>query len=193
MLESLRLQPRASASNQTRSAKARFSGLKLAIFVALSFAGCASAAQAPQAALPIVEVEPKGPRTYEIRGLAPQSWSSDKVRGMLLKRAAELASEQGESCFVLREAQMERDVAFVALPSGHMTVKTGEGSAEWQRYWRLYRQLLNGPGVRLIDEPDQKDGLTRVVEARMLIDLCTKGIAIGGGTRFEVSRILAKR
>lgn len=170
-----------------------FSRPMLLIFAVALVAESAFAAPAGPTALPIVEVDPKGQHTYELRGLAPQGWSSDKVRGMLLKRAAELAAGQGESCFVLREAQMERDVAYLPLPSGHMTVKTGESSAEWQRYWRLYRQLFIGPGVRLIDEPEPNDRLTRVVEARMLVELCKQGMAGGGGTRFEVSRILAGR
>jgi len=163
------------------------------MFTLALVADSAFAAPAGRAVLPIIEVNESGQRTYEIRTLAPQSWGSDKVRIMLLKRAAEVAAGQGESCFVLREAHMERGVVYVPLASGHITVKTGESSAEWQRYWRLYRELFRGPGVRLIDEPDPKDRATRVVEARMLIELCNQGMADEGGTRFEVRRILTQR
>ncbi|WP_156443985.1 hypothetical protein [Blastomonas sp. CCH4-D12] len=160
---------------------------------AVAAAQAAIAAPAGRGELPIVEIEAQGPRTFEFRGLAPNSWSSDTVRNMMLRRSAELAAERGESCFVLREARLQNGVAYMPLKSGHVTVTTGEGSSEWRHYWRLYRQLFRGPGVRLMDQPRSSDKLARAIEARMIVELCNGGAAQGGGTRFEVSRILARR
>lgn len=126
------------------------------------------------------------PATYDIRLLAPRSWSSRKARTAALERAAQLARASAARCFTVVHASMDRRASYVPLKSGHMTITSaGGGNAEWRRYWRLYRNILRPPGQHIGLEPLPRVGQP-VTEARLRIAMCpVTGEAPGGAFRVD--------
>ncbi|WP_152680170.1 hypothetical protein [Sphingomonas paucimobilis] len=142
--------------------------------------------------LPIFEVHEVGSGdrpSYEIAILAPTRWPDRSVRTGLLRKAAQVAAGRGARCFAIERAQLSRDVSYVPLRSGHMTISTSGSAAEWRRYWRLYRHVLDKPGVHFGLGSAPRIG-SKVVEGRMIIRLCGPGIETSGDL-FEVEQILS--
>ncbi|WP_125985043.1 hypothetical protein [Sphingomonas koreensis] len=158
--------------------------------VSAAHADSAPAKSGPQ--LPIFEVHEVGSGdrpSYEIAILAPTRWPDRSVRTGLLRKAAQVAAGRGARCFAIERAQLSRDVSYVPLRSGHMTISTSGSAAEWRRYWRLYRHVLDKPGVHFGLGSAPRIG-SKVVEGRMIIRLCGPGIETSGDL-FEVEQILS--
>jgi hypothetical protein len=142
--------------------------------------------------LPTFEVHEVGSGdqpSYEIAILAPIRWPDRSVRTGLLRKAAQVAAGRGARCFAIERAQLSRDVSYVPLRSGHMTISTSGSAAEWRRYWRLYQHVLDKPGVHFGLGSAPRIG-SKVVEGRMIIRLCGPGVETSGDL-FEVEQILS--
>ena len=142
--------------------------------------------------LPTFEVREVGSGdrpSYEIAILAPTRWPDRSVRTGLLRKAAQVAAGRGARCFAIERAQLSRDVSYVPLRSGHMTISTSGSAAEWRRYWRLYRHVLDKPGVHFGLGSAPRIG-SKVVEGRMIIRLCGPGVETSNDL-FEVEQILS--
>lgn len=151
----------------------------------------APAASAPM--FPIFEVHEveSGDRpTFEIALIAPPRWSNGSVRTGLLRKAAMVAASREARCFAIERAQINRDVSYVSLRSGHMTISRSESAAEWRRYWHLYRHVLDSPGIHFGLGTEPRTG-NKVVEGRMVVRLCGPD-AEASGDLFEVGRILSQ-
>ena len=158
--------------------------------VSAAHADSAPAKSGPQ--LPIFEVHEVGSGdrpSYEIAILAPTRWPDRSVRTGLLRKAAQVAADRGARCFAIERAQLSRDVSYVPLRSGHMTISTSGSAAEWRRYWRVYQHILDKPGVHFGLGSAPRIG-SKVVEGRMIIRLCGPGIETSGDL-FEVEQILS--
>ncbi len=143
--------------------------------------------------LPTFEVREVGSGdrpSYEIAILAPSRWPDRSVRTGLLRKAAQVAAGRGARCFAIERAQLSRDVSYVPLRSGHMTISTSGSAAEWRRYWRLYQHVLDKPGVHFGLGSAPRIG-SKVVEGRMIIRLCGPGVETSGNL-FEVEQILSR-
>ncbi|WP_210359088.1 hypothetical protein [Sphingomonas beigongshangi] len=126
---------------------------------------------------------------FEVAILAPPRWGDRSVRSRLLRKAAQVAAGRGAHCFVIERAHLNRDVSYVPLRSGHMTISTSGSAAEWRRYWRLYRNVLASPGIHFgLDAVPRIGNL--VVEGRLMIRLCPPG-AETPRDAFEVQKILS--
>lgn len=144
------------------------------------------------ARLPIYDVregESGDQSAYEVAILAPPRWSDRSVRSRLLRKAAQVAAGRGAHCFAIERAQLNRDVSYVPLRSGHMTISTNGSAAEWRRYWRLYRNVLASPGIHFGIGTVPRIG-NRVVEGRLMIRLCDPGVETQQNA-FEVQKILS--
>ena len=142
--------------------------------------------------LPTYEVHEVGSGdqpSYEIAILAPTGWPDRSVRTGLLRKAAQVAAGRGARCFAIERAQLRRDVSYVPLRSGYMTISTSGSAAEWRRYWRLYQHVLDKPGVHFGLRSTPRIG-SKVVEGRMIIRLCGPGVETSGDL-FEVEQILS--
>lgn len=180
------------SSRSTRSARgSRWLGV-LAIVAGVSAAHSEPAPARSEPRLPIFEIREVGGGdrpTYEIAILAPPHWPSRSVRTALLRQAAQVAVGRGARCFAIDRAQLNRDVSYVPIRSGHMTISTSASAAEWHRYWRLYRHVLESPGVHFGLGTVPRTG-SKVIEGRMVIRLCEPGGAASGDL-FEVNQILS--
>ncbi|AKH18692.1 hypothetical protein [Sphingomonas koreensis] len=136
------------------------------------------------------EVERADRPSYEIAILAPTRWPDRSVRTGLLRKAAQVAAGRGARCFAIERAQLNRNVSYVPLRSGHMTISTSGSAAEWRRYWRLYQHVLDKPGVHFGLGSAPPIG-SKVVEGRMIIRLCGPGVETSGDL-FEVDQILSR-
>ncbi|PHP20766.1 hypothetical protein CG471_04980 [Sphingobium sp. IP1] len=144
------------------------------------------------ARLPVYDVREvvSGDQTaFEVAILAPPRWGDRPVRSRLLRKAAQVAAGRGAHCFAIERAQLNRNVSYVPLRSGHMTISTSGSAAEWRRYWRLYRNVLASPGIHFGLGTVSRIG-NRVVEGRLLIRLCQPG-AETPRDAFEVQKILS--
>ncbi len=144
------------------------------------------------ATLPIVEVQRldnEQPFTYEINLLAPEAWRNGQVRLALLQKAAMIAKGQGGQCFTIERASLDRNVTYVPLRRGRMTISSSDSVREWRRYWQLYQHVLDAPGIHLGLGRHQRAG-EEVVEARMKIRLCPSDM-ISPGKAFQIDKLLS--
>ena len=83
------------------------------------------------ARLPVYDVREvvSGDQTaFEVAILAPPRWGDRSVRSRLLRKAAQVAAGRGAHCFAIERAQLNRNVSYVPLRSGHMTISTSGSS-----------------------------------------------------------------
>lgn len=81
----------------------------------------------------------------ELQLLSPDKLSQHDARTLLLDRARRLTAEARAVCFRIRRETWNNDARVIWLRSGRMIVEVGEGTAEWNRYWRLQRHRFGRP------------------------------------------------
>ena len=99
-----------------------------------------------------VETHPASGEKVEVEALAPEGVSKAAMRQALLVRADQTANQAGRPCYRIERESWATNVKVVDVPSGRLTLELGEGSAEWHRYWQLYRHRFPSAGQQ---EPGQ--------------------------------------